>query len=1043
MKPGAGALTPALLLCLAAPPALPIEVAEVEPGLAADVAGIRSGDRITAWSIPTLADSIESLEHPLDLLALERRDARAGRVSLHFEQNGSTRRFELPIGPMGIEVLPVPHPVVSETRRRVATHLADGETGRAIEAWTSALPQETSRDRCWGQLRLVGMLVETRAAEQALDVSRKLTASCPTDDAVFALDSAAHRLRELRLDTEGITALWDEALRRLGRSGASGPVLESTLRHNRGTFLARRGNIREGKAEIERAAELMREAAPASWGRADSLGNLGIIHIIQGRLDRAEAVIRNAMSIVEADGGDSLLVAGLHADLAIVLRRQGRLSEARNNQERALAIRRRLAPSSGLVAMSLNNLGVLAKNQGDLRSAENYYREALAIRRAVKAGPLDMASVLGNLANLALERHDPEESLRRHRQVLDLLESVAPEHRMVVTTLHALGMGELLRGRHGAARKWLEQALELQEGISRESSMYAAILEALGALEAADDRIPQAREWLQRSLQIRERGDPGSLDAASVLLRLAQLDESAGLHRHAMAHYRRAARMAAERSRGSLAEARARFGLANLLWQAGKHDESLAAHEAALDAFEHQRERLGGDWLQRMRFGAEFSDLYLHTIERLVALDSFERALQIESRYRAYERRRLRSQAPDIAADNAPKTPAELADLLPDETVMVSYIVTENASLAFVLGQDAEDPLAVRSLEQPASGWGDALASYRLLSGLTDPSEAQLEALERLSGDLHRRLITPIADRLESADRLVILPDGELHQLPFAALLDPATDRYLIERWTLRYATTAPDALAGSQVLDSGKGGFLTIADPTSTDTPDQRVLRADRRDRLAAAERETTAISQLFPGRVEVLSGDDASESNVRSRAGEARVLHFATHAVVDGARPLDAYIPLAGGDRGSDDDGQLTAWEVMTHLDLDADLVTLAACRTALGQTLGGEGVLGLTHAFQVAGARSVVASLWDVPDEPTARLMESFYEKLESGLPVDVALQRAQVLAIERQRGIENAGWLTRRWRSLRGLPNRPGGPVEWAAFRVEGLASANTD
>ena len=172
-----------------------------------------------------------------------------------------------------------------------------------------------------------------------------------------------------------------------------------------------------------------------------------------------------------------------------------------------------------------------------------------------------------------------------------------------------------------------------------------------------------------------------------------------------------------------------------------------------------------------------------------------------------------------------------------------------------------------------------------------------------------------------------------------------------------------------------------------------------------------------------------------VRAAVPGAGLLHFAAHAVVDGARPLDAYLQLADAPN-ADDDGRLAAWEVLSQLRLNADLVTLSACRTARGRTLGGDGVLGLSQAFQVAGARAVLATLWDVPDSATGELMESFYGALAGGHDAASALRAAQLDSLARQRAQDQAGAWRRLGRWLRRESRPDGSPFEWAAFKLDG-------
>jgi CHAT domain-containing protein len=185
----------------------------------------------------------------------------------------------------------------------------------------------------------------------------------------------------------------------------------------------------------------------------------------------------------------------------------------------------------------------------------------------------------------------------------------------------------------------------------------------------------------------------------------------------------------------------------------------------------------------------------------------------------------------------------------------------------------------------------------------------------------------------------------------------------------------------------------------------------------LPATRSEVAAIAALYGPQMATFLGAEATEERAKELAPRARVLHFATHGLLDERFPLDSALalaapPAAGGQR---ENGLLQAWEILAGPPLAADLVTLSACETALGREAGGEGLLGLTRAFQYAGARTVVASLWGVADDSTSALMAAFYRHLRSGSPKDEALRRAQL--------------------ELLGDP-ATAHPYHWAAFEVVG-------
>ena len=159
--------------------------------------------------------------------------------------------------------------------------------------------------------------------------------------------------------------------------------------------------------------------------------------------------------------------------------------------------------------------------------------------------------------------------------------------------------------------------------------------------------------------------------------------------------------------------------------------------------------------------------------------------------------------------------------------------------------------------------------------------------------------------------------------------------------------------------------------------------------------------MASLYPGASITYLGDEATEEHAKQLDKTARHIHFACHGRMNQRSPFDSALlltmpsPIGAGQ----DNGVLSAWEILDHVRIDADLVTLSACETALGQEQAGEGLIGLTRAFQYAGARSVLSSLWKISDRSTARLMQSFYRHLRSGASKDEALRLAQIEAIRR--------------------------------------------
>ena len=183
----------------------------------------------------------------------------------------------------------------------------------------------------------------------------------------------------------------------------------------------------------------------------------------------------------------------------------------------------------------------------------------------------------------------------------------------------------------------------------------------------------------------------------------------------------------------------------------------------------------------------------------------------------------------------------------------------------------------------------------------------------------------------------------------------------------------------------------------------------------LPGAEREARAIAALF--NTDALTGDEATETLIKQRLPSARLIHLATHGLLEygqleatGRLEVPGAMVLAADAR---EDGLLTAEEIF-QLSLDADLVVLSACDTGLGN-ITGDGVIGLSRSLMTAGAPSVIVSLWAVPDAPTAALMTTFYQQLQQGQSKAQALQQAMLT-------------------TLKDYPD----PSDWSAFTLMGEA-----
>jgi CHAT domain-containing protein len=380
-------------------------------------------------------------------------------------------------------------------------------------------------------------------------------------------------------------------------------------------------------------------------------------------------------------------------------------------------------------------------------------------------------------------------------------------------------------------------------------------------------------------------------------------------------------------------------------------------------------------------------------------------------------RLRLAAERPALAHARYPKlwTAADLqASVLSSDERLVSYFLGADRSVCWIVSRDGLTTIPLPPRHEIEAQVQEALQELR------DPAQDVQAAIPALSKML---AIDRVAALAGGARRIVIIPHGILYDVPFE-VLSGADGQALVARYAISYAPSTSSFAFFRSLLrpDPSPTTLVAVGSPIVAPNQTARTRQGDlaRMDLLRPlphSRDEIAAIARLFQPRVHVLEGAEATESAFRaSGAGNARILHFATHGLIDEVRPDRSGLILTAT---PPDDGLLQAREIYS-LALRADLVTLSACETALGQNVTGEGIIGLTRAFFFAGARAVVASLWDIEDASAPRLMERFYSNIRRGEPIDVALQHAKLDFIY-------AGGATAR-------------PFYWASFIATGRTDA---
>ena len=311
-----------------------------------------------------------------------------------------------------------------------------------------------------------------------------------------------------------------------------------------------------------------------------------------------------------------------------------------------------------------------------------------------------------------------------------------------------------------------------------------------------------------------------------------------------------------------------------------------------------------------------------------------------------------------------------IAQRLPADTALISYFLGKDKSIIWVVVRGNVHAVSIK-------------IGQRMLAGLvSDYREAISSMQDMLFKDLGRRLsrllIEPVRSRLNGVSRLLIVPSGSLHYLPFSSL-PLGNNRYLVQDYTITILPNASSLFFLDKAVTRNTDSLLALGNPD----------RGKEVPPLAFAEKEVQSISGEFAA-AEVFTGPEAKESILKDKhlIGTG-VIHIAAHGRYDIRNPLKSALLLA---KDGKNDGNLETFEIFS-LSMNPGLVVLSACESGVGKVEGGDEVQSLNRAFLYAGAGGVMASLWSVSDQSTFRLMTTFYDQLKKSPPAE-ALRKAQI-------------------------------------------------
>jgi CHAT domain-containing protein/Tfp pilus assembly protein PilF len=836
----------------------------------------------------------------------------------------------------------------------------------------------------------------------------------------------------------------------------------------------------------------VRQAMRDRIGEALSLINIGLAYSTSEQSEKALDSFKRSLSLCEAEKHGKCQAVAL-SNIGVVYNRLGEDKEAFDYLMRALLLRRSSRDREGEVA-TLEALGGFYNGRGEKQKALDYYKDSLSIAEDIR-DTKSKSTLLNNIAGVYSSLGEPQraldyffKALALKRQIGDqrgeavTLNNIGDAYRQLdeldkafdrfnqarelfhrihdykreATTYNNLGAIQEAQRRKQEALDSYSKALSVSRAAASRLTEAAALNNIAGILDESGEKEKALEHYEQALVLLRELGD--RRHQATTLSNIATLEAGRENLKEAFQRVNEAIDILESLRRDIVAdELRSSFFasvhnhyefLISLLIRLHKQDPSRGYEEMALQTSERARARgllellndshaqirkdvdprlLEQERSLQQRLNAKAASRTFLLSRSNSAEEALATANDIEKLTTEYQdvKAKIRKTNPRYAALTQPQ-PLNLKKIrteLDANTLLLEYALGDVQSFLWLVSATE-----LKTYELPKRREIEALCDryYELIT----TTDARNTDLTEIASRLSQMLLGPVTSKL-GRKRLVIVADGALQYLPFAAFPEPGLRQQtpIVVRHEIIYLPSfSVLASLRSEALNRKPAAkdIMVLADPVFS-ADDKRVktgslqgIASDRNDpeRLPATRREAEGIVALAPlSRTKKALDFAANRELVESgELSKYRYVVFATHGFLDSLHPeLSAIVLSLVDENGNRRDGYLRAHEVY-NLNLSAELVVLSACETALGKNIKGEGLIGLTRGFIYAGSPRVMASLWPVKDDSTAVLMVSFFRSMiKQGKRPAAALRATQIEMLK-----------SNRWSA----------PHYWAAFVLQG-------
>ncbi len=780
--------------------------------------------------------------------------------------------------------------------------------------------------------------------------------------------------------------------------------------------------------QFEKALKLSRQSRNQNL-QALALFGLARTHAKLGNPQKALELYNQTLPILRAVGNRPREATTLN-DIGFVYSALGDKQKALEFYSQALPIHRAMGNRSG-EATTLNNIGRVYDALGEKQKALEFYNQALPIHRAVgnRSGE---ATTLNNIGFVYAALGEQQKALELYNQSLPIFRVVG-DRLGEATTLNNIGNVYDALGEKQKALEFLNQSLPIRRAVGDRLG-EATTLSDIGAVYDALGEKQKALEFYNQSLPIRRAAGDRSGEAITLSNLAVSYADQNNLPK-ALQNINAAIAIietlrselnndALKTSYFKSVQSYYEFKI-DLLMRLHRQQPTQGYDAAALETVDQSRARVLRELLiqssanittnispellaQEKTLNQTLDTKELQFTKLSDPLGSKAQSLKDEIAKLYADRddlkNTIRAKSPAYANLQYPK-PTKLAELqqqLDPDTLMLQYSLGEKESYLWVISNTELKTYILPKRSDIEKNVTDDNGKEGFIREINTGNIPQ-----RYATQLTAQIITPAAAQLKNK-RLVIVADGILHRVPFAALPAPNSKTYqplLIDHEITYLPSASTIGILRSTVATKprAKKTIAILADPvfskdddrltgkTTTDSKNlsgadeflkNRIGRGMNFSRLKGTAAEAKAILSLVPQESDRTAafGFDANYDWITSKnISQYRYIHLATHGFFDGAKPAFSSIVLSGYDaQGADRKSYLRLPELF-NLNLPAELVVLSACQTGLGNDVPGEGSVGMTRGLMYAGALRVASTLWNVDDNSTSELMQQFYKSL----------------------------------------------------------------